>query len=91
MKTMKVIFRKNKDGEIIAFFPEAKVNYGNIMSYMHVGQHCEASYLYYRDKTREAKYEEYKPLFDELSMIYNDCILEVKQRLYYNDLLKSWY
>lgn len=44
MDKVKVIFRKNKNNDVIAFFPEARVNYGNIMSYMHIGQHDEASY-----------------------------------------------
>ena len=43
MDKVKVIFRKNKNNDVIAFFPESRVNYGNIMSYMHTGQHGEAS------------------------------------------------
>ena len=37
MKKVKVIFRKNGN-DILAFLPEIRVNYGNIMSYMHIGQ-----------------------------------------------------
>lgn len=44
MNKIKVILRKNKDGDMIAFLPEIPANYGNIMSYMHIGQHGEASY-----------------------------------------------
>ena len=47
MEKVKVIFRKNKDGEVIAFFPEFHVQRGNIMSYMHIGQHGEASLDFY--------------------------------------------
>lgn len=47
MDKVKVIFRKNKHNDVIAFFPEVRVNYGNIMSYMHTGQHSEASYEFY--------------------------------------------
>ena len=32
MDKVKVIFRKNKYNDVIAFFPDARVNYGNIMS-----------------------------------------------------------
>ena len=39
MDKVKVIFRKNKDGDVIAFLPELRVNHGNIASYMHIGQH----------------------------------------------------
>ena len=44
MEKAKVIFRKNKNGEVIAFFPEFHVQYGNIMSYMHIGQHSEGKF-----------------------------------------------
>lgn len=88
---LKVIFRRDKDGEeIIAFFPELPAYYGDIVSYTHVGQHCEASYRYYIYDTVKATYDEYKPLLEELNQIY-DNNLEVRQRLYYDDLLnKAW-
>ena len=35
----KVVFRKFKDGEVIAVFPEVSWNYVHLMSYQHVGQH----------------------------------------------------
>jgi hypothetical protein len=89
MEKIKVIFRKTPAGEIIAFFPEIPVNYGNIMSYMHIGQHGEASRDFYTD-TKKATENEYRPLLQELQSIYDDCILEVKQKLYYKDLFKSW-
>lgn len=88
MDKLKVIFRK-KGNDVIAFLPEIRVNYGNIMSYMHIGQHSEASYDFYNG-TKKATEEEYRPLLDELKQRYDDCILEVKQRLCYDDLLKSW-
>lgn len=86
---VKVIFRKDKHGEIVAFFPEGSVNYGNIMSYMHIGQHGEASLEFYQS-TKKATYEEYKPLLVELMMIYHGCDLMVKQKLYYKDLREAW-
>ena len=86
---VKVIFRKTKDGEIIAFMPELKANYGKIVSYMHIGQHGEASVEFYWN-TKKATEKEYKPLLNELNGIYYDCVLVLKQKLYYNDLLKAW-
>ena len=92
---VKVIFRKaknpyTKEYEVIAFFPELNANYGNILSYMHIGQHGEASLEFYWE-TKKAPVEEYKPLLNELNGIYDDCILEVKQKLYYKDLCdKAW-
>ena len=90
MDKVKVIFRKNKYNDVIAFFPEARVNYGNIMSYMHIGQHGEASLEFYLT-TRKANENEYADLFAELRGIYDDCQLVAKQRINYNDLRnKAW-
>lgn len=89
MKKVKVIFRKNKDGEAIAFFPEFHVHYGNIMSYMHIGQHGEASLDFYYS-TKKANPQEYESLLNELKVVYDDCILTVRQKLSYKDLLAAW-
>ena len=90
MDKVKVIFRKDKEGNIIAFLPELRVNHGNIMSYMHIGQHSEASYQFYVG-TKKADKIEYNPLLEELKSIYDDCILVVKQKLCYDDLInKAW-
>ena len=35
----KVVFRKFKDGVVIAVFPEVSYNYVHLMSYQHEGQH----------------------------------------------------
>lgn len=87
---VKVIFRKTNGNEIIAFFPEIEANYGCIMSYMHLGQHGEASIGFYMNNTKKAVESEYKYLLAELKDIYNDCELIVKQKINYNDLLEAW-
>ena len=90
MDKVKVIFRKDKYHDVIAFFPEARVNYGNMMSYMHIGQHGEASYEFYLT-TSKANENEYADLFAELREIYDNCELVVKQKINYNDLrYKAW-
>lgn len=95
MEKLKVIFRKTKnpytkENEIIAFFPEISANYGNIMSYMHIGQSGEASMEFYWNTTK-AKKEEYESLFNELKEIYNEYELVVRQRVTYDDLSnKAW-
>ena len=90
MDKVKVIFRKDRKGNIIAFLPELRVNRGNIMSYMHIGQHSEASYQFYTE-TKKADESEYNSLLDELKSIYDDCTLVVKQKLRYDDLVyKAW-
>lgn len=40
---------KMSEGEVIAFLWDADANTGNVMSYMHVGQHGEASLDFYRE------------------------------------------
>ena len=90
MEKVKVIFRKNKDGQVIAFFPEFHVQRGNIMSYMHVGQHGEASLDFYYS-TKKASVQEYDALFNELKTIYDDCILVAKQKMNYTDLVNAWH
>ena len=90
MDKVKVIFRKDKEGNVIAFLPELRVNHGNIASYMHIGQHSEASYQFYVE-TKKADKSGYISLLEELKSIYDDCILVVKKRLCYDDLVnKAW-
>ena len=90
MDKVKVIFRKDREGNIIAFLPELRVNHGNIMSHMHIGRHSEASYQFYAE-TKKADDSEYNSLLGELKRIYDDCTLVVKQKLCYDDLVnKAW-
>ena len=71
----KVIFRKDKDGDVIAFFPEEGYRYDSphlMMSYQHVGQHGAASIYYYYKDTVPAAPEDYADLLSELTRIgYN--------------------
>jgi hypothetical protein len=89
MDKVKVIFRKGTNGEVMAFFPELPACYGMITCYQHIGQHSEASVMYYWDTTK-ALPSEYAELYEELMEIYGDCELIVRQRLSYNDLAKAW-
>lgn len=94
MEKVKVIFRKEKNPytkeyEVIAFMPELKANYGRIVCYATMGQHSEADLEYYHN-TKKATEAEYKPLWNELKAVYNDCILEVKQKICYKDLIEAW-
>ncbi len=62
----KVVFRKYKNGEIIALFPEM-VNGYFVCSYMHMGQHSDAEYHHAISSTNPATEEEYKDLYNELT------------------------
>jgi hypothetical protein len=66
----KVIFRKYKDGDIIALFPEEPFSvHSYCSSYMHVGQHGAADVVYVMMDTKPAKPEEYAELKRELECL----------------------
>lgn len=77
--TVKVVFRRWKDGAVIALFPEV-INYpdGSCESYMRVGQHSAASYPHVVAVTHPAKPEEYASLKRELEGI--GYVLKVSKR-----------
>lgn len=73
----KVIFRKFKNGEVIALFPQepATRDGWECMSYMHIGQHGSADPNIVR-RTKPAKWGEFVELLRELESIgYNDLKL----------------
>ena len=76
-----VIFRKDKDGDIVALFPNIAAEQPGgylITSYQHIGQHGDADYDYVISQTTPAKLAEYKDLKEELEEIGYD--LRVMQR-----------
>lgn len=84
----KVIFRKYRNGDIIAIFPEIPGN-NNVYtcsSYEHVGQHGACSPFLVVIDTKEAKPSEYKELKKELECRgYN---LKIGKRLTQKDFEK---
>lgn len=77
----KVVFRKRRDGDIIALFPDEPwcLNNYTTASYMHIGQHGAADYAGVIADTSPAQENEYKDLLNELRAIgYTD--LRVVQR-----------
>jgi hypothetical protein len=64
--------------ECIAFLLDCPANKGYVLSYMHIGQHSEASIDFVRD-CRLAKPEEYAELKTELESLGYDLI--IKKRL----------
>ena len=67
------IFRKFKEGDIIALFPEVKWDRQGLFcsSYQHIGQHGSADYAII-SITKSATPEEYNDLKTELELIgYN--------------------
>ena len=78
-----VMFRKEKDGTIIAIFPHNVWDFaGNVACYAHLGQHGGASYNWYIEKTKLAKPEEYQDLKNELEQNYGYNFHILKKRNY---------
>ena len=73
-----VVFRKYKEGDIIALFPYEIDSGTCIMSYQHVGQHSGADYDHMIHCTKPAKQKEYRDLYTELVGIGYD--LEIIKR-----------
>ena len=67
----KVVFRKWKNGDIIALFPDEPWDQNGYMvtSYMHIGQHGAADYAGVIASTQPAREDEYRDLLAELEQI----------------------
>lgn len=72
--TVKVIFRKFPEGDVIALFPEEDQGRGLIGSYMTVGQHSDASKSLITELEPASK-EEAAKLADELKSIGYDVVM----------------
>ena len=69
-----MIFKKDtkNNNEIIAFMPYEFTDWqGNFTCYAHIGQHSSCCYAYYL-QCKPARYQEYKPLLEELKSIGYD-------------------
>jgi hypothetical protein len=83
MNKIKVVFRKFKNNQIIALFPETYNPYRTgrwLESYMHIGQHSEADPAIVRETTL-ATLSEYAPLLKELQSIYKGYELIIGKKL----------
>ena len=82
-----VIFRKEKDGEILALFPHSLWNFaGDVVCYVHMGQHGAAYYDECIRQSKPAKPEEYKNLFIELeSLGYNLRVIKKQSGRKYSE------
>ena len=71
---IKVVFRRFKEGGVIALFPSIPWNESEntITSYMHAGQHGAADYRGIISGTLPATEKEYKSLLAELNSIGYD-------------------
>jgi len=83
-----VIFRKEKDGDILAVFPYDIANFrGNCTCYAHIGQHSAMVWEYLRG-IKPAKELEYSDLYRELISIGYD--LNVIKKRNYSKYLKAY-
>jgi hypothetical protein len=85
MEKDKVIFRKYRNGDIIALFPRIPADiHGNLcLSYMHIGQHGAAQLQDVIDDSVYALPKEYAALANELR--YLKYVLDIKKRAIYAD------
>lgn len=66
----RVVFRKWKNGDIIALFPDdVNPHDGTVTSYMHIGQHSAADYNNVIALTKPATEDEYHDLLTELKQV----------------------
>jgi hypothetical protein len=76
--TIRAVFRRFPEGDVIALFcgTARDCNPGNVTSYMHVGQHSEASRGLGRNLPL-ATPEQYEPLRRELQRVYGEPVQPV--------------
>jgi len=73
-----VVFRKFKEGDIIALFPAIPNTENTCLSYLHIGQHGGANYSHCIRATTPATPAEYDSLRRELEQI--GYSLEIRKR-----------
>lgn len=78
MKTIEVQFRKLK-GEVIAVFPYIITGRHTVLSYAHIGQHSDCTWII-NSITKPVNDSEYLDLLNELKSIYTDFKLVVIKR-----------
>ena len=83
-----VVFRKYKDGDIIALFPEVEDTTNFCMSYQFVGQHGGACYYGVVGQTKLASPEEYASLKKHLEVDFG-YNFKVHKRWTYKRLNKT--
>ena len=87
---MKVVFLKDEEGDIFAYFPFEEWCNGTMTCYAHMGQHS-ACHPMYANKCKEATKSELLPLLNEMLRIgYNDLEILTKKQVksYYDYLAK---
>lgn len=78
-----VLFRKEKEGDIIAVFPYIQEAMA-CLCYTHFGQHFTADWLYLRNHTTQASEKEAQKLINELQAVGYDDLRIIKR-------LPNWY
>lgn len=76
----KVVFRKCKNGDIIALFPEIPAAFGEVASYTHINGHGGSHYKLVMNSTKSATEADYMPLFNELVAKYG-YQLDVRKKM----------
>jgi hypothetical protein len=84
-----VMFRKEKDGEIIAIFPHTLENTkGDVLGYSRNGQHTQVDYQYVLASTTPIKEGEEEELKEELTSIgYELTVIKKRSISLYREAL----
>lgn len=100
MEKVKVVFRKDKEGNVMALFPEMPANYGKILAFDYEGEgyygqvlggHMEIDVNYATTCLKLATEKEYAKPLELLRKAYDDCELVVRKKINYDDLRqKAW-
>lgn len=85
-----VIFRKYKDGTIIALFPYLITNSYYVTSYCQNEGHSSADYNHIIRTTKLATFDEYKALYKTLTDVVGYDLI-VKKKYNYTTYLKAYY
>lgn len=94
MSETPVVFRKYRDGEIIALFPTLPGGRpGECMSYVHLGQHGAADYGHVIRSTFPARPDEYTDLQAELVRVgYDDLqVYRREQPWMHRERMNAWF
>lgn len=75
----RIVFRKWRNGDIIALFPDIQETEYKVLVYEHIGQHGVADYTNVISITRPASPEEYHGLMTELKTIGYKNIKVIKK------------
>lgn len=100
MEKLKVIFRKDSEGNIFCIMPELPANYGRVVAFCYendsyyghvIGGHMDIDAAYAVNRLKLATEKEFEKPLEFLRKLYDNCELVVRKKINYDDLChKAW-